>query len=159
MTYITGRGGWYHVSWKGQEDKSGGVATNIGIHLFDLLLWLFGPAGDLRVYHLDDRRVSGFLELERAQVSWHLSVDSHDLPSTAIQGGKTSFRSIIVDEKELEFSDGFADLHTRVYEQTLAGRGFGIAEARPSVELTHRIRTAEISPFDSLAHPALTGKS
>ncbi len=155
LTYITSRGNWYHVSWKGQAEKSGGVATNIGIHLFDLLLWLFGPAGDLKVYHADERRVSGWVELEGARVKWFLSVDPADLPPEAREAGKTTHRSIVVDGEALEFSEGFTDLHTRVYEETLAGRGFGIAEARPSIELTYRIRTAQVVAADSDAHPAL----
>ncbi len=155
LTYITSRGPWYHVSWKGQVEKSGGVATNIGIHLFDLLLWLFGPAEDLRVYHADPKRMSGMLELERARVRWFLSVDSNDLPQPSVPGGKNTYRSINVDGAEVEFSEGFTDLHTKVYEETLAGRGFRIADARPSIELTHRLRTAPISPLDSLAHPIL----
>jgi UDP-N-acetyl-2-amino-2-deoxyglucuronate dehydrogenase len=159
LTYITSRGGWYHVSWKGQAEKSGGVATNIGIHFFDLLLWLFGPAGDVKLYHADDNRMSGFIELENARVRWFLSVDVNDLPFPAKPGEKTTFRSITVEGKEVEFSEGFADLHTRVYEETLAGHGFGISDARPSIELTHRIRTSQTSPIDSLAHPKLTPSS
>jgi UDP-N-acetyl-2-amino-2-deoxyglucuronate dehydrogenase len=155
LTYITGRGNWYHVSWKGQPDKSGGVATNIGIHLFDLLLWLFGPAGDLRLYHSDPQRMSGMLDLERARVRWFLSVDPTDLPIAAAPGGKSTFRSITVDGQEIEFSEGFTDLHTRVYEETLAGHGFGIADARPSIELTHRIRTTLLSRADDMTHPLL----
>lgn len=158
LTYITSRGGWYHISWKGQPEKSGGVATNIGIHLFDLLLWLFGSAGDIKIYRADDKSMSGFIELEHARVRWFLSVDSNDLPFPAQAGMKTTFRSITVDGKEIEFSEGFADLHTRVYEEILAGRGFGISDARPSIELTHRLRTAQISPLDSLAHPKLFTK-
>lgn len=155
LTYITSRGPWYHVSWKGQPDKSGGVATNIGVHFFDLLLWLFGPSSHIRVYHSDDSRMSGFIELEHARVRWFLSVDSRDLPAQAKAAGKTTFRSITVDGKEIEFSEGFTDLHTRVYEETLAGRGFGIADARPSIELTHAIRAAAILPKDDCAHPML----
>lgn len=155
LTYITSRGPWYHVSWKGQQDKSGGVATNIGVHFFDLLLWLFGSAGDIKVYHSDNQRMSGFIELERARVRWFLSVDAQDLPFAAKAAKKTTFRSITVDGKEIEFSEGFTDLHTRVYEETLAGRGFGIAEARPSIELTYAIRTASISPKDESVHPLL----
>jgi UDP-N-acetyl-2-amino-2-deoxyglucuronate dehydrogenase len=158
MTYVTSRGGWYHVSWKGQPEKSGGVATNIGIHLFDLLLWLFGPAGDVKIYHADNERMSGFIELEHARVRWLLSVNVNDLPFPAKPGGKTTFRSITVDGKELEFSEGFTDLHTRVYEETLAGRGFGIDDVRPSIDLTYRIRTSAISPIDALAHPKLLTK-
>lgn len=155
LTYITSRGPWYQVSWKGQAEKSGGVATNIGIHFFDLLMWLFGPAGGIKVYHADDRRMSGFIELERARVRWFLSVDRDDLPQQARANNKTTFRSITVDGKEIEFSEGFTDLHTKVYEETLAGRGFGIRDARPSIELTYKIRTAEISPKDGMAHPLL----
>jgi len=155
LTYITSRGIWYHVSWKGQYEKSGGVATNIGIHFFDLLLWLFGPAGDMKVYHSDEKRMSGYVELENARVRWFLSVDVNDLPETAKASGKTTYRSITVDGQEVEFSGGFTDLHTRVYEETLAGRGFGISDARPSIELTYRIRSSEISALDSLAHPFL----
>ena len=155
LTYITSRGAWYHVSWKGQREKSGGVATNIGVHFFDLLLWLFGSMQGIKVYYSDQNRMSGFIELEHARVKWFLSVDKNDLPESARTNGKTTFRSIIVDGKEIEFSEGFTDLHTRVYEETLAGRGFGIADARPSIELTYAIRTAEISPKDSLIHPLL----
>lgn len=155
LTYITSRGSWYHVSWKGHEDKSGGVATNIGVHFFDLLLWLFGSLQGIRVYHADENRMSGFIELERARVRWFLSVDKDDLPLQAKTAGKTTFRSITVDGKEIEFSEGFTDLHTRVYEEILAGRGFGIVDARPSIELTHAIRTAELSPKDDCIHPFL----
>jgi UDP-N-acetyl-2-amino-2-deoxyglucuronate dehydrogenase len=155
MTYITSRGNWYHVSWKGQQEKSGGVAVNIGIHFFDLLIWLFGKAGDVKLYHADDYRMSGFIEMEHARVRWFLSVDPNDLPYKLQPGSKTTYRSITVDGQEIEFSEGFADLHTRVYEETLAGRGFGIADARPSIDLTYAIRAAEISPLDALAHPLL----
>lgn len=156
LTYVTSRGIWYQVSWKGQQEKSGGVATNIGIHFFDLLLWLFGPAGDVKLYHADDKRMSGYIELENARVRWFLSVDVDDLPEAAVASGKKTFRSITVDGQDVEFSEGFTDLHTRVYEETLAGRGFGIQDARPSIELTHRIRTSPISALDGLAHPKLS---
>ena len=157
LSYITSRGNWYHVSWKGQKEKSGGVATNIGIHFFDLLIWLFGSAAALKVYHSDDSCMSGFIELEKARVRWFLSVDRDDLPPAAKLANKTTFRSITVDGQEIEFSDGFADLHTCVYEKTLAGNGFGIADARPSIEMTHRIRNSEISPWDAMTHPFLAG--
>ena len=155
LTYVTSRGPWYHVSWKGQQDKSGGVATNIGVHFFDLLLWLFGPAAGPKVYIADNHRMSGFIELEHARVRWFLSVDAQDLPFPPKAGAKTTYRSITVDGQEVEFSEGFTDLHTRVYEETLAGRGFGIAEARPSIDLTYAIRTAEIAPKDEFVHPYL----
>jgi UDP-N-acetyl-2-amino-2-deoxyglucuronate dehydrogenase len=157
LSYITSRGNWYHISWKGQAEKSGGVATNIGIHFFDLLVWLFGPAAETRVFHSDPERMSGFIELQKARVRWFLSVDHNDLPLAVTQAKKSTYRSITVDGQEVEFSEGFTDLHTRVYENTLAGKGFGIEDARPSIELTHRIRMAEISPADSLAHPLLKG--
>ena len=157
LTYVTARGPWFHVSWKGAEDRSGGVATKIGIHFFDLLLWLFGPVERSVVHLQQPSRKAGRLELARANVRWLLSVDREDLPFSAVPGGKTTHRSIVVDGHEVEFTDGFTDLHTRVYEETLAGRGIGIAEARPSIELAHRIRTAEVEPFGGDAHPALLG--
>ncbi len=155
LSYITSRGNWYHVSWKGQMEKSGGVATNIGIHFFDMLIWLFGPMCSTKVYYADTSRISGFIELEKAHVRWFLSVDHDDLPPVAKQANKTTFRSIMVDGQDIEFSDGFSDLHTCVYEKTLAGNGFGIADARPSIELTYRIRNSEISALDAMAHPFL----
>jgi UDP-N-acetyl-2-amino-2-deoxyglucuronate dehydrogenase len=158
LTYITSRGIWYHISWKGKGEKSGGIATNIGIHFFDLLLWLFGSAGDVRLYHADNKRMSGYIELEHARVRWFLSVDVNDLPESSLAAGKPTYRSITVDGEEIEFSGGFTDLHTRVYEETMAGRGFGIQAARPSIELTYRIRTSTVSPMDSLAHPKVLGK-
>jgi UDP-N-acetyl-2-amino-2-deoxyglucuronate dehydrogenase len=155
LTYITARGGWYHNSWKGSLEKSGGVATNIGIHFFDLLLWLFGDVGECRMHHSDARRMAGFLELERARVSWFLSVDPADLPTPATPGGRSTYRSITIDGEEIEFTDGFTDLHTRVYEKTLAGEGFGIDDARPAVELGHLIRTTQLSSPDETTHPLL----
>jgi len=157
LTYITARGAWYAVSWKGSEERSGGLVTNIGIHLFDLLLWLFGPLVESRLYQREPERMAGFLELERARVQWLLSTRTEDLPFTAEPGAKTTLRSITVDGQELEFSDGFGDLHTRVYEQVLIGQGFRIADARPSIELTHRLRHADIVPASdvSLRHPRL----
>lgn len=159
LTYITARGNWYHVSWKGTEEKSGGIATNIGIHLFDLLGWLFGEVGESRVYHADTQRMAGFLEYEYARVKWFLSVDSADLPFNPAPGDRTSFRSITIDGEEIEFTSGFTDLHTRVYEHTFAGNGFGIEDARPSIALTHRIRTSPISPYDDMVHPLLKDHS
>jgi UDP-N-acetyl-2-amino-2-deoxyglucuronate dehydrogenase len=144
LTYITARGGWYDVSWKGSEERSGGVAANIGIHFFDLLVWLFGGVQRSEVHLREPRRMGGFLELEHANVRWFLSVDATDLPFVAEPGVRTTYRSITVGGQELEFTEGFSDLHTRVYERTLAGEGFGIADARPSIELVHRIRTGPI---------------
>ncbi len=145
LTYITSRGGWYHVSWKGSEDRSGGLVTNIGIHFFDLLLWLFGPVRSSRVHLRTPLRAGGRLELDRAEVEWFLSLDASDLPFAPVPGGQTTHRSITVDGEEVEFTEGFADLHTRVYERTLAGAGFGLADARPSIELVHQIRTVPVT--------------
>src|SRR5207248_3316596 len=128
------------------------------IHFFDLLLWLFGGLVDCRVHHTDSRRMAGFLELERARVTWLLSVEAKDLPFTPEPGKRTTHRSIIVDGTEVEFSEGFGDLHTRVYEAVLAGDGFGIDTARPSIELVHRLRTSEVSPIDETAHDLLRGR-
>lgn len=153
LTYVTPRGPWYDVSWKGQPEKSGGVPTNIGIHFLDMLIWLFGNVHGVHVHLNEARRLSGFLELEHARVRWLLSVDAADLPPAAGPAGNAPYRCITVDGKEVEFSSGFADLHTRVYELTLAGKGFGIADARPSIELAHRIRNAPVVAASSDAHP------
>jgi UDP-N-acetyl-2-amino-2-deoxyglucuronate dehydrogenase len=158
LTYITSRGSWYHTSWKGSEEKSGGVAMNIGVHFFDMLLWLFGRAGDVRVYHSDRKRLCGFLDLERASVRWFLSVDPLDLPANVRAAKRSTFRSITVDGKEVDFTEGFTDLHTKVYEEILAGRGFGIEDARPSIELVHRIRHAALSAHDEMLHPHFSGQ-
>ncbi|MFM8321538.1 MAG: Gfo/Idh/MocA family oxidoreductase, partial [Chloroflexota bacterium] len=128
LSYVTSRGLWYHTSWKGVLDKSGGVATNIGIHLFDLLIWLFGPVQEVCVHAGDPQRMSGFLSLQRARVRWFLSVDHHDLPFQPAPGKAATFRSITIDGSEVEFSEGFTDLHTTVYQRTLCGQGFGIED-------------------------------
>ena len=145
LTYITSRGAWYQVSWKGIKERSGGVATNIGIHFFDALIWLFGPVVRSEVNARDDSRSRGRLELSRADVSWFLSVDSKDLPFEGAPGKKSTFRSITVDGEEIDFSEGFTELHTRSYEEILAGRGFGIDDARPSIELAHRVREQPVT--------------
>ena len=145
LTYVTARGPWYHVSWKGSPERSGGLATNIGVHFFDLLLWLFGGVRRSEVHLREQTRAAGFLELERADARWYLSIDGKDLPFACTPGGVTTFRSITVDGKELEFTDGFADLHTRVYSEVLAGRGYGVDDARPSIELVHKVRVEPVS--------------
>jgi UDP-N-acetyl-2-amino-2-deoxyglucuronate dehydrogenase len=155
LTYVTGRGPWYHVSWKGLEERSGGLAMNIGVHLFDLLLWLFGPADRIEVHQRTRSRVAGFLELKGADVRWLLSVEMDDLPQVVKPTGQTTHRSIAIDGEEVEFSGGFDGLHTRVYEQALAGNGFGIEDARPSTELVQRIRQAELVARPSAPHPHL----
>jgi UDP-N-acetyl-2-amino-2-deoxyglucuronate dehydrogenase len=155
ITYITARGPWYDVSWKGDEEKSGGVATNIGVHFFDMIQWLFGEFGDIKVYLNEKDRMSGFVELERAQVTWFLSVNGDDLPVPIKPGEPMTYRSITVDGEEIEFSGGFTDLHTQVYARTLAGEGFGIEDARGSIDLTYQIRQSELSPLDFKAHHRL----
>ena len=154
LSYVTRRGSWYDVSWKGDPHRSGGVSMNIGVHFFDLMIWLFGEAGRVEV-HLDEpRRMSGFVELERARVRWFLSVDEHDLPEYVRAAGKFAHRSMTLDGQEIEFSDGFTDLHTRVYREILAGRGFGIEDARPAIELVHRINASDVQATGRL-HPWL----
>lgn len=153
LTYITSRGPWYYDSWKGIPEKSGGIAVNIGIHFFDLLMWLFGGVVDNRLFVSAADRMSGYLELERARVKWFLSINKDDLPFPAVPGQKSTFRSITVDDKEVEFSEGFTDLHTRVYNEILAGRGFGIEDARPSIDLVYKIRNLKLEPADDNAHP------
>jgi UDP-N-acetyl-2-amino-2-deoxyglucuronate dehydrogenase len=155
LTYVTSRGRWYFVSWKGDAERSGGLATNIGIHFFDMLVWLFGPVEHSEVHVAEPKRTGGYLELERARVKWFLSVDHHDLPEQTEAARKTTFRSITVDDKEVEFSDGFTDLHTRIYEEVLAGRGFGIEAARPSIQLAHDIRHAVPTGVTADSHPFL----
>ena len=142
LTYITSRGQWYHYSWKGALDRSGGLATNIGIHFFDLLQWIFGGKVRSEVHWNEKDRIAGHLELAKANVRWYLSIAREDLPQESLTKESTTFRSITVDGKEVEFSEGFTDLHTRVYEHILAGGGFGIDDARPSIELAHDIRNA-----------------
>ena len=140
LTYITSRGKWYHHSWKGDESKSGGIATNIGIHFFDMLLWVFGSLKKSVIEKYEDDRAAGFLELKRARVNWMLSINEDHLPAEVKQKGKRTYRSLKMDGKEIEFSDGFTDLHTKSYAEILAGRGFGLKDARPSIELAHDIR-------------------
>lgn len=154
LTYITSRGLWYHYSWKGDKTKSGGIATNIGIHFFDMLMWFFGKPQHTEVHISQDDKIGGFLELANADVTWYLSLDKNDLPEEAVNRGQTTFRSITIDGEEVEFSGGFTDLHTRVYEEILAGNGFGIHDARPSIELVHNIRNAPVSQKGE-KHPIL----
>lgn len=155
LTYVTRRGPWYDVSWKGQEQKSGGVAMNIGIHFFDLLLWLFGPVRRTEVHLREPRRMAGALELDRARVRWLLSVDQRDLPAELRESGRTAYRSMTLDGREIEFSEGFTDLHTHLYQDVLAGRGFTISDARPSIELVYRIRTGEVVDPRGQGHPSI----
>lgn len=141
LAYITPRGRWYATSWKGDEAKSGGIATNIGIHFFDMLVWIFGAVQGCTVHTHKSNHAAGFLELERANVRWFLSIEANDLPQSFSKNSGHTFRSISVDGEQMEFSNGFNHLHTKSYETILAGNGFGIEEALPSIDLVHDIRT------------------
>ena len=156
LTYITSRGTWYRYSWKGDAAKSGGIATNIGIHFFDLLMWLFGGVEESQVHIRETERMAGFMALDNADVEWYLSLRKEDLPEQTPEGQST-YRSISVDGEEIEFSGGFRDLHTEVYRKTLAGEGFGIDDARPSIELVHRLRHADLRTTGDSFHPFTKG--
>ena len=141
LTYVTSRGKWYDYSWKGDPQKSGGIATNIGIHFFDLLIWLFGKPINYNILLNRTDKMKGELELESADVSWYLSIDKNDLSGELIKNGKTTYRSIKIDDKEIEFTEGFTELHTEVYRRTLNGNGFTISDARPSIEFVQKLRS------------------
>ena len=153
LTYITPRGYWYYASWKGNVQKSGGVATNIGIHFYDMLQWVFGKVKSSVVHVSAHDRVAGYLELEQARVRYFLSINADHLPAEARAAGLPSFRSILVDGQTFEFSSGFTNLHTRSYEEILAGRGFRISEARESVQLVYDIRHAAPVGLQGDFHP------
>ncbi|MDD5673985.1 MAG: Gfo/Idh/MocA family oxidoreductase [Chitinivibrionales bacterium] len=152
LTYITSRGAWYLSSWKGQEEHSGGLATNIGIHFFDMLMWLFGPAEFSEVHIADERKTAGYLELQNARVKWFLSIDRNDLPSPKKPEAPPTYRSITIDDKELEFSDGFTELHTVLYREIVAGRGFGVEDAKASIQLAYDIRNAKPVGINENSH-------
>jgi UDP-N-acetyl-2-amino-2-deoxyglucuronate dehydrogenase len=143
LTYMTPRGSWYFHSWKANPEKSGGVATNIGIHFFDMLTWIFGPVVSQELHLSSKKKMSGFLELENARVKWFLSLDREDLPKENLDGNKP-YRSIKINGQELEFSSGFTDLHTTVYEQTLNGKGFKIKDALPSIKIVSDLRKLKV---------------
>lgn len=153
LTYLTSRGRWYFISWKGDNDKSGGIATNIGVHFFDMLSWIFGPVNQNVVHLRSPDTSAGFLSLAHARVRWFLSVNAEYLPEEARRKGLRTYRSITVDGQEIEFSGGFTDLHTVSYQEILAGRGFGLAEARPSIETVHRIFSSEPQGLVGDTHP------
>jgi len=140
LNYVTARGKWYLYSWKGSAEQSGGLITNIGIHFFDMLIWIFGKVQHSEVHVAEPGRTSGYVELEHAKIKWRLSISRDDLPEECVKQGQTTFRSVTVDGEKVEFSEGFTNLHTRVYEETLAGRGFGIDDALPSIQLVHDLR-------------------
>ena len=143
LTYITSRGKWYYASWKGDDRKSGGVATNIGVHFYDMLVWIFGPITKSVVHVASHDRVAGYLELQRARVRYFLSINAEHLPAEEVRKGKRTFRAIYVDGEEFEFSNGFTELHTKSYEEIMAGRGFRISEARQCIQAVHDIRNAK----------------
>lgn len=155
LSYVTTRGKWYMKSWKGDIKKSGGVATNIGIHFFDMITWIFGDVKENIVHLYEPDKAAGFLQLEKARVRWFLSLDYHDLPKVATDKKMRTFRSITVDGKEIEFSGGFTDLHTVTYQNILNGNGFGIEDARESIELTDFVRNAKPIGLKGDYHPFL----
>ncbi len=140
LRYITSRGHWYHISWKGDIAKSGGIATNIGVHFFDMLMWIFGDVKENEVTQHDANTAAGKLVLEKANVTWFLSIDPNNLPSEAISAGKRTYRSLNIDGDQFEFSDGFTELHTQSYQKILNGEGFRISETKSAIELVHAIR-------------------
>jgi UDP-N-acetyl-2-amino-2-deoxyglucuronate dehydrogenase len=153
LSYITSRGNWYHYSWKGNIQKSGGIATNIGIHFFDMLIWIFGDVRKNVTHLLECDKASGYLELEQARVRWYLSVDYEDLPEDIKRKGQRTFRSITIDGDEMEFSEGFTDLHTDTYRKILDGNGFGLEESRKSIEVVYDIRNAIAAGNTDDCHP------
>lgn len=155
LTYITSRGHWYLHSWKGNAKKSGGIATNIGVHFFDMLYFIFGNLQQNVVHYISETRAAGYLEYEQARVRWFLSVDLADVPAAQRLAGKRTYRSITVDGEEIEFSGGFTDLHTRAYEQILAGHGYGLEENRTAVTAVATIRTATPVGLKGEYHPFL----
>lgn len=155
LTYITSRGKWYFYSWKGDIKKSGGVVTNIGIHFFDMLSWIFGRVESSTVHVAEDNKAAGLLRLKKANVKWYLSLDSKDLPKKAIKEGKPTYRSIKIDEEEIEFSGGFTDLHTISYQDILDGKGYGINDSSNSIEIAHMIRNQQAIGKKGDYHPFL----
>ena len=155
LSYITSRGNWYYISWKGDASKSGGIATNIGVHFFDMLAWIFGSVKE-NIVHLDGaNKAAGFLQLENARVRWFLSLDKKDLPKSAVEKAIPTYRSITVDGEELEFSGGFTDLHTDSYKKIIAGEGFTISDARESVQTVYTIRNSKAVGLKGDYHPFL----
>jgi UDP-N-acetyl-2-amino-2-deoxyglucuronate dehydrogenase len=145
LTYITSRGNWYDISWKGDESKSGGIATNIGVHFYDMLSWIFGDVQENIVHLRQKDTASGYLEFEKARVRWFLSINEKKLPKEIQEKGQRTYRSITVNDTELEFSSGFTDLHTNSYQEILKGNGFGLEDSRNSINLVHTIRNISIS--------------
>lgn len=155
LTYLTSRGHWYHTSWKGDQSKSGGIATNIGVHFYDMLSWIFGSVQENVVHVHEDDRAAGYLEFENARVRWFLSINSQYLPAAVKGKGQTTYRSITIDGEELEFSGGFTDLHTLVYRDILDGGGYGLEDARTAIEIVHQIRNTNPIGPKGLYHPLI----
>jgi UDP-N-acetyl-2-amino-2-deoxyglucuronate dehydrogenase len=155
LTYITSRGTWYLYSWKGDEEKSGGITTNIGSHFFDMLTYIFGDVQDIKIHYATPITVAGFLQLKKARVRWFLSIDKKQLPQTIATEGKTSYRSLTIDNQEFDFSDGFTDLHTLSYQNILSGNGFRISDAYQYVTLCHDIRSRKPEGLQGDYHPFL----
>lgn len=155
LSYITSRGHWYLQSWKGDTKKSGGIATNIGVHFFDMLHFIFGDLQENIVHHSEDTKAAGYLEYEHARVRWFLSVDFADVPAAQRDAGQRTYRSITVDGEEIEFSGGFADLHTRSYREILAGRGYGLEDNRTAISAVTTIRNAQPQGLQGDYHPFL----
>jgi UDP-N-acetyl-2-amino-2-deoxyglucuronate dehydrogenase len=155
LNYITSRGSWYFASWKADLAKSGGIATNIGVHFFDMLTWVFGEAAENIVHVHTHNKAAGFLQLKKARVRWFLSVDIDDVPLLLREQGQRTYRSITLEGEEIEFSGGFTDLHTKSYEEILAGRGFRVAEALRSIEIVHNIRSRKPLGLQGDYHPYL----
>ncbi|HNY03785.1 MAG TPA: Gfo/Idh/MocA family oxidoreductase [Bacteroidales bacterium] len=156
LTYITARGNWYYRSWKGDSSKSGGIVMNIGVHFFDVLNWVFGGIRETTTHLMSESRAAGLLTLERARVRWFLSIEEEDLPGNMRREGKRVCRSLSLDGRELEFSDGFTDLHTEMYREILAGRGFGILDARQAIETVYGIRQSKPAGITGEHHPFLS---
>lgn len=153
LTYIAARGNWYHASWKADLSKSGGIITNLGIHFFDTLLWIFGPMKESKLFVYEKDRASGYLELERARIRWFLSTDVRTLPPSEAEKERKTLRTMRVDTEMVDFSQGFEDLHIRSYAEILSGNGFGLEENRPAIELCHHVRNQDLSYLNECAHP------
>jgi len=158
LTYITSRGNWYFRSWKGDISKSGGIATNIGIHFFDMLTWIFGAVKTNRVHMLTPEKAGGLLELQKARIRWFLSLDIADIPATIRVQEKRTYRSLKIDGEEFEFSEGFTGLHTVSYQEILAGKGYGLKDAKPSIQVVYTIRNSKPVGLKGDYHPALKHK-
>ncbi|MGY0408101.1 MAG: Gfo/Idh/MocA family oxidoreductase, partial [Polaribacter sp.] len=156
LTYIASRGKWYDISWKGDESKSGGIATNIGVHFYDMLSWVFGEVQENKVHLREKHKAAGYLEFENARVRWFLSIDENDVPTQIRKKGQRTFRAITIDDEDLEFSKGFTELHTKSYKEILKGNGFGLEDVKSSINIVQHIRNTEITKYGEI-HPLLKG--